>query len=117
MNPVFDRSINLNETIGTHQGDLIFQSLTWNDGDFEKETQNESNVIEKDYEIYISGVNTRGNTVSIRITGFKPYFYVLVPDSWSSLAAKIFFEHTRKKMHSEIIVQFTWLFSQVRECI
>lgn len=87
---VFDRSRQIDEF-----SELSFQSLSWNDGDFEKEN---SELLS--YEIYISGVNKLGQSVSVRVLGFTPYFYVLVPDSWNKKHAEIFYKYIKGKLWS-----------------
>ena len=73
IDSVFDRSKQVDDISEIH-----FQSLSWNEGDFEKE---DSDLLQ--YEIYVSGVNKLGQSVSVRILGFTPYFYVLVPGTWT----------------------------------
>jgi len=91
INPIFDRSKPVDEIKEVH-----FQSLTWNEGDFEKEN---SDLLQ--YEIYISGVNSLGQTVSVRALGFTPYFYVLVPDSWTPVQAGLFFKYVKSKLWND----------------
>jgi hypothetical protein len=88
INPVFDRSKQPDLS-----GEINFQILSWNDGDFEKPN---SELLQ--YEIYISGVNKIGQTVVARVLGFTPYFYVLVPDKWTKTQANIFFKHIKTKL-------------------
>ena len=37
---------------------------------------------EETYVIVIYGITLKGNSVSLKVTGFKPYFYMKVPPSW-----------------------------------
>lgn len=88
--PVFDRSQRVDDL-----REINFQCLSWNEGDFEK---NDSDDSELQYEIYISGVNKSGQSVSVRVLGFTPYFYVLVPDSWTKREAEFFYKHIKGKL-------------------
>ncbi len=88
--PVFDRSLQVDVK------EIHFQSLSWNEGDFERE---DSELLQ--YEIYISGVNKTGQSVSVRVLGFTPYFYVLVPDSWTKKSAELFYKHIKGKLWND----------------
>jgi len=92
INPIFDRSRPVDEI--TEVTEVNFQSLSWNEGDFEKEENPEL----LQYEIYISGVNKIGQSVSVRVLGFTPYFYVQVPDSWTKNNAEMFYKHIKRKL-------------------
>jgi hypothetical protein len=87
--PIFDRSKHIDEIT-----EINFQCLSWNEGDFEKEEDSEL----LQYEIYISGVNKLGQSVSVRVLNFTPYFYVLVPDSWTKRSAELFYKHIKGKL-------------------
>ena len=76
--------------------EIQFQSLSWNEGDFEKE---DSDILQ--YEIYISGVNAKGHSILVRVVGFTPYFYVLVPDSWTKSNAELFYKHIKGKLWND----------------
>jgi DNA polymerase elongation subunit (family B) len=36
-----------------------------------------------EYEIFMFGVTESGATVTVKVTGFQPYFYIKVPNSWT----------------------------------
>ncbi len=91
--PFFDRSVC--PEINT-ESEIHFQTLSWNEGDFEKEN---SELLQ--YEIYVSGVNKLGQSVCARILGFTPYFYVLVPDSWTKKSAELFYKHIKGKLWND----------------
>jgi len=88
----FNRSLQVDNVTEIH-----FQSLSWNEGDFEKV----DNPDLLQYEIYISGVNKLGQSVSLRVLGFTPYFYVLVPDSWTKNNAEMFYKHIKEKLWND----------------
>lgn len=87
--PEFDRTKEVDL-----EGDLHFQALTWNDGDFQiPDTKKER------YEIFVHGVNANGNTVCLNITGFTPYFYVEIPDFWDDRDAKAFYNYLKEECY------------------
>lgn len=90
LNEVFDRSKHIKKPKEVH-----FQSLSWNHGDFE--IDDDSDMLE--YIIYISGVNSLGQSVCLKVTGFTPYFYVLIPDSWKKNDQQLFFNYIKKKLY------------------
>lgn len=96
INPVFDRSKPVDDIKEVH-----FQSLSWNEGDFAKSADSDDESETLQYEIYISGVNKLGQSVSVRVLGFTPYFYVLVPDSWTKTNAELFYKHIKRKLWSD----------------
>jgi len=91
MNKIFDRSVQVDFTT------VHFQCISWNDGDFQKLDNND---IEQ-YEIYISGVNNLSQSVSVRVIGFTPYFFVLVPDIWNKLNVDLFFKYLKERLHED----------------
>ena len=48
--------------------------------------------------VQIFGVNEIGETTSIIVDGFKPFFYVLVNDTWNIAVKEIFLEHVKQKL-------------------
>jgi DNA polymerase elongation subunit (family B) len=48
--------------------------------------------------IQIFGVNEIGETSSIIVDGFKPFFYVLVNETWNIAAKEMFLAHMKQKM-------------------
>ena len=48
--------------------------------------------------IQIFGLNEKGQTCSILIEEFKPFFYVLVDDRWDTRTKNSFFEHIKQKI-------------------
>lgn len=89
--PIFDRSKPIDDI-----KEINFQCLSWNDGDFEKD---ETDILQ--YEIYISGVNKLGQSIVLRVLGFTPYFYVLVPDKWTKMNAQLFYKYIKNKLWSD----------------
>ena len=50
------------------------------------------------FHIQLFGLNEQGESASITITDYKPFFYVKVGDNWSSLTARTLFEHVKKRI-------------------
>lgn len=58
----------------TPEGPLTFQALSWYEDDFQSENE------QPNYQIFVHGATKEGFSVCLRITGFTPYFYVLIPE-------------------------------------
>lgn len=52
------------------------------------------------FEIQIFGINEVGETYSVVIEGFSPFFYVMVNDTWDSNKQSEFLQHIQYKMGS-----------------
>ena len=70
-----------------NNNDLQFQVLDWNhsdilpeESDSDSESEESKNV--KLLHIRAFGVTEEGHSICLTITGFKPYFYIGVPDNW-----------------------------------
>jgi len=50
------------------------------------------------FEIQMFGMNTRGQTCSIRVTNFNPFFYVQIPDNWGKINISIFVNYLKNKI-------------------
>ena len=48
--------------------------------------------------IQMFGVNEHGSTYSVKVDGFKPFFYVMVDDKWGKTMKEQFIQHVREKM-------------------
>ena len=67
--------------------DIIFQIIDWEAYDYEEEevSDNEDNDSPSEkYIIRVYGVNSNGRSVSVKITDYKPYFFVYIPYKWKS---------------------------------
>lgn len=75
-----------------NNNDLQFQVLDWNHSDILQEesesdsdsdsNSNSNNKNIKQLNIRAYGVTEEGYSICLTITGFKPYFYIKVPDNW-----------------------------------
>jgi len=68
--------------------------------DDESASDEESNVYKdtQTFMIQMFGLNEQGKTCSIYVEDFKPFFYVMVNDSWSIPEKNRFLEHIKTKM-------------------
>lgn len=77
-------------------GDLEFQVVDWYIPENDKSKQQREQAFRREhgwvrpeaprapleYEIFMFGVTSEGHTVTTKVTGFRPYFFVKVPESW-----------------------------------
>jgi hypothetical protein len=56
---------------------------------------------ESNFLVYAFGLDENGNSVSIKITDFKPYFFIKVPDTWRPFEAEILVENLKKKAYPD----------------
>lgn len=96
MESIFFRNKNIEQNLD----EIKFQAISWVGGDFLKDGE-EGKVVDGVYEekmeytIFISGVNEQSNSVTLRVRGFTPYFYVKVPNEWGESQGKRLFEHLK----------------------
>jgi DNA polymerase elongation subunit (family B) len=71
-----------------------------NNDDSGGEMEEEANQYEDSsvFLVQIFGVNEVGETSSIIVDGFKPFFYVLVNDTWNIAAKEMFLAHVKQKL-------------------
>jgi DNA polymerase elongation subunit (family B) len=50
------------------------------------------------FQIQMFGINEKGETCSIIVTNYQPFFYVLVGDNWSVSLKNEFIQHLKKKI-------------------
>jgi DNA polymerase elongation subunit (family B) len=65
------------------------------------ESDEEVKVVHKDTTVFliqIFGVNEKGETFSVIVEGFKPFFYVMVNDNWNISIKDQFLENIKTKM-------------------
>jgi len=63
-------------------------------------SDDETNVYKdsSSFMIQMFGLNEKGETCSIIVEGFKPFFYVMVHDGWSIKVKEEFLKHVKEKM-------------------
>jgi len=78
-----------------------FNILSLNNKLDDESDEEEEKVIHKDTTIFliqIFGVNELGQTFSVVVEGFKPFFYVMVNDNWNISIKDQFLEDIKKRM-------------------
>ena len=78
-----------------------FNILSLNNKLDDESDEEEEKVIHKDTTIFliqIFGVNELGQTFSVVVEGFKPFFYVMVNDNWNISIKVQFLEDIKKRM-------------------
>ena len=87
--------------IKNNSQNIIFQICDWKSYDvYVNEEENEDNIEENEEEtnykkkvkrlmIQGYGITDKGNSISIRINNFKPYFYIKIPETWDNRKLKI----------------------------
>lgn len=53
------------------------------------------------FEVQMFGLDTKGRTYCLNVTGFKPYFYVRVDDDWKEEDKKQFLRYLIKRMRTD----------------
>jgi len=83
--------------IKTSNENIKFQILSWET--FDEEIDSE---FELEYKIYVFGVTERGNSISVRVDGYTPYFYVKIQenlqDSWNDYKTNEVKNYLKKKL-------------------
>lgn len=85
-NTIIERRISHPKVLVNQNNDLIFQAVSWHadDVDFTDIDGEENSYLDHSkYVIKCFGVNERGDTVSVSIHDFKPYFYIKIDENWS----------------------------------
>jgi len=78
----------------------VFDFNVYNDKNSSHESSSEDDDMETSsgFKIQIFGVNEQGKTCSIIAENFKPFFYVLVNDTWNTQTKEAFLAHIQSKM-------------------
>ena len=61
----------------------------------------QENKLPKKYVIYLHGLLTDGTSVGVKITGFTPFFYFRVPESWNERNISRFVTTAQRKMYPD----------------
>ena len=81
--------------IWNHKKDLEFQVLDWNSLDFmaepDSDSEGEEEYVKRElkYIIRLFGVTKEGYSVCTTVTGFKPYFFISIPDNWKKTQVQL----------------------------
>jgi DNA polymerase elongation subunit (family B) len=82
----------------------IFDFNVYNEkvsGNDDSSSNDEKPSVYKDnsqFQIQMFGLNESGQTCSIFVEEFKPFFYVMVNDTWDNQTKNMFLEHVQQKM-------------------
>lgn len=70
------------------------------DSEIALENSEEGNAMwdNKEFIVQMFGINETGETVSIIVDGFKPFFYVLVDDTWNDATKSLFINNIKEKI-------------------
>ena len=77
--------------------DLEIQLVDFLDGDVEPIDDIFTYQFSKQYVIKCFGITKTGNSIYVKINGFKPYFYIEVPKSWSQTNTRSLEYHLKNK--------------------
>ena len=83
----------------------LFDFNVYNEKIEKKDDIDEETTYYKDNKVFMIqmfGINEKGETCSIFVEDFKPFFYVKVADSWSN-STKLSFLANIKKSHGAIL--------------
>ena len=53
----------------------------------------------KGFQILLFGSNHEGRSITVEITGFRPYFYVQIPETWSTMQKSAYEKYLRSFVH------------------
>lgn len=57
------------------------------------------------FEIQMFGINEKGETCSIYVENYKPFFFIRVGNSWTERTKRLFFEEIKKKVGKKMAPQ------------
>lgn len=84
------------------KNDLIFNVLDWKDkDDFEDEEDSDNFSFESSYVIEAYGRTKDDKSVSLKITGYTPFFFVEIPGHWKDTAIKRFIDYVKTKVYGK----------------
>ena len=92
-----------------------FRLIEFNVYDKKQQHQEDSEVSNKDnkeFMVQMFGINEQGETCCLFVTGYKPFFYVLVPDNWKLSNLIGFIGDLREKLgeyYEDSIVQYSFV--------
>ena len=79
-------------------GSIVFQCL-----DIVSRDATNPETYERTYQILLFGVNPDGKSICVDVTGFRPYFYVQVPDNWDEDNCDDFLSFLQKEGKRQIL--------------
>ena len=86
-----------------------YDETVYNDEDdkTEKEKEEKEKKVKeiKTFVIQMFGINELGETCSIIVNDFNPFFYISVPDSWDQMNANLFLQDLKKKTSGLVSIE------------
>jgi len=91
--------------------DLTFQIVSWFDkdtGSLDAITLEDAMDLEygsagipdpQEYKMYMFGVTSQGHSVSVKINGYQPFFFVKIPQRWTSNEIERFISYTKERRY------------------
>lgn len=79
---------------------INFQSYSWYYSDFEKDELDDEGNSMLEYDICMFGVTDDHKSITIKVTDFKPYFYVQIPNSYMETDVNRFYSYIKKRLRS-----------------
>ena len=86
---------------------IEFQAVDWygtdifpeeeNDSDSDPDKETSSFKIAESYDVFLFGRTKENESVALRITGFEPYLFIRVPNSFTRKHVFIFEQYLKKK--------------------
>jgi len=68
------------------------------DGKYHEISDEQRDQIGQYYYLHLFGKTTDNKSIYVKVSGFKPHFYVEIPKSWSNINAKHFFDHVKSSL-------------------
>ena len=99
------------------QETLVFQAISWHAEDVADESGEDGS---NNYVIKVFGMDPAGDSVSVTITGFTPFFYIKTDESWDQNKMRAFGYYTSNMLQSykprlvEIEAKDFWGFSNMK---
>lgn len=95
-------------TIIDNTSDVILQAVDWHAEDsenFDSDLDNADEGLDTRYVITAYGVTADGNSITIDIYGFRPCFYVEIPDGWSRTTVDRVMKEVKKRVRCEFALK------------
>ena len=95
------RNCNPHLNLKKNESDYNIQILDWQCYDYSPDEEDDQEEINKKYIIQLFGIDEKNYSVSLKVLGFKPRFYVNIPNDWSDMKINILLAEIKKKVHKK----------------
>ena len=92
------KDISLERTFRLFDFNVLQNNPAFNDDDSSENSDKEISSTTSTFIIQMFGINEKGESCSIFVEDFKPFFYLLVSDSWTIELKNAFVNHLKMKM-------------------